>query len=64
MTERNKDEEIDWSLCTWKGSRRRQHQEFHALPFSRKPEIIEEMNAFGRERSEAVIALREVPPSR
>ena len=36
--------EIDWSLCTWKGSRRRQHQEFHALPFHRKLEVIEEMN--------------------
>ncbi len=35
---------IDWSLCTWKGSRRRQHQEFHAIPFSRKMEVIEEMN--------------------
>ena len=35
---------INWSLTTWKGSRRRQHQEFHALPFSRKLEIIEEMN--------------------
>jgi hypothetical protein len=36
--------EIDWSLCTWKGSRRKQHQEFHAIPFSRKMEIVEEMN--------------------
>jgi len=35
---------IDWSLCTWKGSRRKQHQDFHAIPFSRKLEIIEEMN--------------------
>jgi hypothetical protein len=38
--------EIDWSLTTWKGSRRKQHQEFHAIPFSRKLEIIEEMNRF------------------
>ena len=38
------DDEIDWSLCTWKGSRRRQHQDFHAIPFSRKLEIIEKMN--------------------
>ena len=38
------EQEIDWSLCTWKGSRRKQHEEFHAIPFSRKLEIIEEMN--------------------
>lgn len=38
------DPEIDWSLCTWKGSRRKQHQQFQAIPFSRKLEIIEEMN--------------------
>ena len=38
------DPEIDWSLTTWKGSRRRQHQDFHAIPFSRKLEIVEEMN--------------------
>ena len=40
--------EPDWSLTTWKGSRRKQHQDFHAIPFSRKLEIIEEMNRFGR----------------
>jgi len=34
-----------WHLATWKGSRRQQHREFHALPFSRKLEIIEEMEA-------------------
>ncbi len=38
------DPQLDWSLTTWKGSRRRQHQEFCAIPFSRKLEIIEEMN--------------------
>jgi hypothetical protein len=43
MTER-REAEIDWSLATWKGSRRKQHQEFWALPFSRKLEIIEELN--------------------
>jgi len=43
MTEQS-DEQVDWSLTTWKGSRRRQHQEFWAIPFSRKLEIIEEMN--------------------
>jgi hypothetical protein len=36
--------EIDWSLCTWKGSRRKQHQEFYALPFGEKLSQIEEMN--------------------
>ena len=39
------DAEIDWSVCTWKGARRRQHQDFYAIPFGRKLEIIEEMNA-------------------
>jgi hypothetical protein len=34
---------IDWSLCTWKGSRRQQHQETYALPLRRKLELIEEM---------------------
>jgi hypothetical protein len=48
MTEAS-DAEIDWQLTTWKGSRKRQHQEFHALPFSRKLEIIEEMNRHGLE---------------
>ena len=38
------DAQVDWSLTTWKGSRRRQHQEFAAIPFSRKLEILEQMN--------------------
>jgi hypothetical protein len=39
-----KDElEIDWSLTTWKGSRREQHRVHLALPFRRKIELIEEM---------------------
>jgi hypothetical protein len=42
------DAEIDWNLASWKGSRRKQHQEYHALPFSRKLEIIEEMNQHAR----------------
>ncbi len=53
MTAPNDDKEIDWSLCTWKGSRRRQHEDFHALPFRRKLEIIEEMNAFVVSRQKA-----------
>lgn len=43
MTSPN-ESEIDWGVTSWKGARRKQHQEFHALPFSRKLEIIEEMN--------------------
>lgn len=39
--------EVDWNLTTWKGARRKQHQDFHAIPFSRKLEIIEEMNRHG-----------------
>lgn len=52
MTDRNKSEEIDWSVCTWKGSRRLQHQEFHALPFARKLEIVEEMGSLSRRTTE------------
>jgi len=36
---------IDWSLTTWKGSRRQQHRQFYALPFARKLELIQEMAA-------------------
>ena len=43
MTKKN-EPEIDWSLCTWKGSRRKQHQEFYALSFGEKLAQIEEMN--------------------
>ena len=34
---------VDWSLCTWKGSRREQHQTYLALPFRRKLELLEEL---------------------
>ena len=53
MIDPNKAEEFDWSLCTRKGSRRQQHKEFHALPFSRKLELIEEMNALVASRQDA-----------
>jgi hypothetical protein len=43
MTKKN-EPDIDWSLCTWKGSRRKQHQEFYALSFGEKLAQIEEMN--------------------
>lgn len=36
----------DWSAATWKGSRLQQHREFHALPLTRKLELIEEMSEF------------------
>ncbi len=36
-------ETIDWEATTWKGSRRRQHQEFQALPFRRKLELLEQL---------------------
>lgn len=50
MTEPN-DSSIDWSLTTWKGSRRRQHEEWRALPFAEKLSQIEEMNEFAVELS-------------
>jgi len=37
------EEQIDWSLATWKGSRLKQHRDYLALPFRRKIELIEEM---------------------
>ena len=42
------EEPIDWNLTTWKGSRRQQHREFHALPFVRKLELVDEMGVFAR----------------
>jgi hypothetical protein len=46
----------DWSVATWEGSRRRQHQEFLALPFAEKLAVIEELAEVARffaERREA-----------
>ncbi|MFZ4763624.1 MAG: hypothetical protein ACOYMN_01620 [Roseimicrobium sp.] len=37
------DADMDWSLTTWKGSRREQHREFHALSFAQKLKPVEEM---------------------
>lgn len=37
-------DDIDWSLTTFEGLRRKHQQDFAALPFARKLEIIEEMN--------------------
>ncbi len=36
-------DEVDWSLTTWEGNRRQNHRDFHALPFRRKLEIIEQL---------------------
>ncbi len=49
----DKEDGIDWSLTTWKGSRRQQHQQFLALPFRRKLELIEEMVEHGRSMIES-----------
>jgi hypothetical protein len=38
-------EEIDWSLTTYAGNRRRQHADFHALSFREKLRRIEQMEA-------------------
>jgi hypothetical protein len=46
--------EIDWSLTTWKGSRLNQHQVHRALPLREKLRIVEEMC----DRNRAFIAQR------
>jgi hypothetical protein len=43
MTEKEENE-IDWSLTTWKGSRRLQHERWRSLSFAEKLACIEEMN--------------------
>jgi hypothetical protein len=58
---------MDWSVATWKGSRQQQHREFHALPFSRKLELIEQMAEFAsqlgnaQETIQPSSAVRETP---
>ena len=51
-------EEIDWSVTTWEGHRRRQHREYLALSFREKIENLEQLAevaaAFGRGRTEAI----------
>lgn len=49
-------DDADWTLATWEGSRRRQHQEFLALPFREKLAAVEELSviaAFFAERRKA-----------
>jgi len=44
---------IDWEVASWEGHRRRQHQEFLALPFREKIVVIEQLGevaAFFSER--------------
>lgn len=36
-------DDIDWSLTTFEGNRRRQHQEFRALTFREKLAALEDM---------------------
>lgn len=40
-------ERIDWSVTTYDGNRRRQHQEFRALPFRKKLALIEQQGEVG-----------------
>jgi|GEM_PF-1986080 len=47
------EQETNWELVTWKGSRRQQHQEFYALPFARKLELIDEMAEMAAHLSQA-----------
>lgn len=47
---------IDWGVATWEGHRRRQHQEFMALPLREKLLVIEQLGevaAFFSERRRA-----------
>ena len=49
-------EPIDWGVTSWEGHRRRQHQEFLALPFRDKLVVIEQLGevaAFFMERRRA-----------
>lgn len=38
-------DEIDWSLTTFKGNRRRQHEDFLCLSFREKLTVIEDLSA-------------------
>ena len=47
-------DEIDWTLTTWEGNRRRQHEEFRALTLREKLAVVEQMGEvaefLGRQR--------------
>lgn len=57
---------VDWGVAGWEGHRRRQHQEFRALTFREKLEIIDqlgEVSAFFTERRRARgLPVRSFPP--
>jgi hypothetical protein len=36
-------DDLDWTLATWEGNRRRQHEEFRALSFREKVAAMERM---------------------
>lgn len=55
---------VDWSQCTWEGSRRQQHEEFRALSFPRKMEIIENLSRFQQEAFEVGRRTREMENAR
>ncbi len=63
---------IDWSVTTFGGNRRRQHEEFRALPFRQKLAAIEELgnvaSYFSRRRTDdkpprSAIESRADPPA-
>ncbi len=55
----------DWSTATWEGNRRRQRQDFLALPFREKLERIERLGEvaalFARRRRSHGLRVRERP---
>lgn len=56
--------EIDWSLTTFEGLRRKQHQEFAALSFAEKLERVEQMNEIVEMFAAARKAAQPSPESR
>jgi hypothetical protein len=61
------DDRADWSTATWEGNRRRQHQDFLALPFREKLERIERLGEvaalFSKRRRSRGLRVRERPES-
>jgi hypothetical protein len=47
-------DEIDWSVTTWDGNRRLQHEEFRRLSFREKVAVLEQLG----EIAEAFAAMR------
>ncbi len=63
MTRKTKPE-VDWCLTTWKGSRLQQHREFQALPFARKLEVMDELQATAESLQKAKPVKAGSPPVR